>query len=329
MGGVSRQTYAATLPPDRFYCLLDDLALHLIPARSRDRMQTQSDKEVFLNPECMFCHADQLPNGVLAEQEIRNSFALRGTIAWVPDAVTGNRLPFWLGPDLERAVENLKVGKPVQLGLDDETRAVLLATGILLTAGDEKIRDHRREQAIKKVSALFRAKGYAPVCDLIHPFHIAALRRYYRYLVRTGNVRLGDRQSPLRYATHNEPVARFFHQNIAKTLSVVAGEPVKPSYVYFASYLSGAELRKHTDRAQCEFSVTMCLDFSPEPVLETPWPVELETESGSVKVYQSIGDSLAYRGTRLPHSRRVLGEGQTSTSIFFHYVPADFTGSLD
>jgi hypothetical protein len=31
----------------------------------------------------------------------------------------------------------------------------------------------------------------------------------------------------------------------------------------------------------------------------------------------------------LPHSRRVLGEGQTSTSIFFHYVPADFTGSLD
>jgi hypothetical protein len=31
----------------------------------------------------------------------------------------------------------------------------------------------------------------------------------------------------------------------------------------------------------------------------------------------------------LPHYRGVLREGQTSTSIFFHYVRADFAGSLD
>jgi len=34
MGGVSRQTYGAMLPPDRFYCLLDELPLHLIPQRA-------------------------------------------------------------------------------------------------------------------------------------------------------------------------------------------------------------------------------------------------------------------------------------------------------
>jgi hypothetical protein len=128
---------------------------------------------------------------------------------------------------------------------------------------------------------------------------------------------------------YNEPVARFFHDKIAATLSVVAGEALKPSYVYLASYLSGAELKKHTDREQCEFSVTMCLDFSPEPVLETPWPIRLETSRGRVDIYQALGDGLAYRGTRLPHYRDVLGEGQTSTSIFFHYVTADFTGPLD
>jgi hypothetical protein len=42
-----------------------------------------------------------------------------------------------------------------------------------------------------------------------------------------------------------------------------------------------------------------------------------------------VGDGLAYRGTRLPHYRHKLGEGQTSTSIFFHYVAANFSGSLD
>ena len=183
--------------------------------------------------------------------------------------------------------------------------------------------------AVEKAGPLFREKGYAPVADLIHPFHLAALRRYYRYLIRTGAIRLGDRQSPRRYAAYNEPVARFFHQDIAAKLSAVAGQPLKPSYVYLASYLSGAALRKHTDREQCEFSVTLCLDFSPEPALETPWPIRLGTPGGTVTVYQALGDALAYRGTRVPHYRDALGEGQTSTSIFFHYVAEDFAGSLD
>jgi hypothetical protein len=75
--------------------------------------------------------------------------------------------------------------------------------------------------------------------------------------------------------------------------------------------------------------VTLCLDFSPEPALATPWPIRLDTPEGAVTVYQALGDGLAYRGTQVPHSRDTLREGQTSTSIFFHYVPADFAGSLE
>jgi hypothetical protein len=175
----------------------------------------------------------------------------------------------------------------------------------------------------------FREKGYAPISGLIHPLHLAGLRRYYRYLIRTGAIRLGDGQSPRRYIAYNEPVARFFHRSMTDKFSAVAGQPLKPSYVYMASYLAGAELKKHTDREQCEFSLTLCLDYSPEPTLETPWPIRLDTPAGQVTVYQALGDALAYRGTRLPHYRDVLGEGQTSTSIFFHYVPEDFAGSLD
>jgi hypothetical protein len=128
---------------------------------------------------------------------------------------------------------------------------------------------------------------------------------------------------------HNESVARFFHHQIANAVSAVVGEAIKPSYVYLASYLSGAELKKHTDREQCEFSVTLCLDFSPEPELATSWPIRLDTGEGAVAVYQALGDGLVYRGTSVPHYRSVLAEGCTSTSIFFHYVPADFSGPLD
>jgi hypothetical protein len=328
MGGVSRQAYAATLPPDRFYCLLDDLPLQLIPDRSRTLLETRKDQQLFLNPECFLSYGNQSPDGVLATKEVLSSFALRGTIAWVPDAFTGDWLPFWLGPEIEEIMRNLKPAKSMPETLSHAVLALLLGAGII-APGDDAERRSRWNMRLTKASALFRTRGYAPISDLIHPFHIAALRRYYRYLIRTGAIRLGDGQSPLRYVAYNDPVARFFHQHIAKTVSVVAGEPVKPSYVYLASYLSGAELKKHTDRPQCEFSVTLCLDFSPEPVLGTPWPIELDTPGGSVKVYQALGDGLAYRGMRLPHYRGILGEGQTSTSIFFHYVPEDFTGSLN
>jgi hypothetical protein len=329
MGVGSRQAYAATFPPDRFYCLLDELPLHLVPRWERQLWPRVSNEPIFLNSECSFRPANQFPEEVAAEKEARAAFALRGTMAWVRETTTGNLRPFWLGAEFEAIAKGLKPGQVAACALADDARAVLLAANILAPADGNEAQCLQRKWMLEKAAALFRAKGYAPISSLIHPFHVAALRRYYRYLIRTGAIRLGDGQSPRRYVAYNEPVARFFHQQITRTLSLVVGEPIKPSYVYLASYLSGAELKKHTDREQCEFSVTLCLDFSPEPALETSWPIELDTPNGRVKVYQALGDGLAYRGTRLPHCRGPLGEGQTSTSIFFHYVPADFPGPLD
>ena len=333
MGGGSRQSYATTFPPDRYYCLLDELPLHLIPRQAlsagRGRAHAQT---IVLNPDCTLCSDGQLPDEIASQKELLSGFALEGTIAWVRDAATGCLLPFWLSPELEAVVKSFVPGRPVSSTLPDSARDLLREAGILIAAeqiGYPHPHLQEGENKVGKTARLFQRRSYAPLPALIHPFQVAALRRYYRYLIRTGALQLGDTQSQRRYVAYNDPVARFFHRQIAPTVASVAGVPVKPSYVYLASYLSQAELRKHTDRAQCEFSVTFCLDFSPEPALETPWPIRLDTADGTVTVYQAIGDGLAYRGTQVPHYRDALGEGQTSTSIFFHYVPADFVGSLE
>jgi hypothetical protein len=328
MGGVSRQAHAATFPPDRFYCLLDELPVHLIPKADRRCLQEEHvRRDLYLNPDLVVCPGDQIPEDIAAKEFVAG-FAQQGTMVWVPDRRTRSWLPFWLGPGLERVVAGLRRNEPVPDSVSSNALGLLHGAGILLQRGttDNCIADP--DFPASAAAELFQKKGYAPVTNLIHPFHIAALRRYYRYLIRSGAVKLGDGQSPRRYIAYNEPVARFFHRQIATPLSILAGETVKPSYVYLASYLSGAELRKHTDREQCEFSVTLCLDYSPEPELATPWPICLDTAAGQVKVYQALGDGLAYRGTKLPHYRSKLREGQTSTSIFFHYVASDFTGSL-
>jgi hypothetical protein len=330
MGGTSRQTCAATFPPDRFYCLLDELPLHLIP---RVLFLLRSDEApvrepLFFNPQCSFVSPGQLPEELSARPELLTRFVLPGTVAWVRDPATNSLLPFWLGKKLEALVRNAQAGKMASAELSAQDRFLLAIAHILTPADCAARRVRQWNELVRKSATAFAKEGYVPLTGLIHPFHIAALRRYYRFMIRRGLIHLGDQQSPRRYVAHNEPVARFFHHQIAAIVSALAQQPVQPSYVYLASYLSGAELKKHTDREQCEFSVTLCLDFSPEPECETPWPIHLDTPLGKVTVAQSIGDGLLYRGTRLPHYRDVLPEGHTSTSIFFHYVAADFKGSL-
>ncbi len=337
MGVGSRQTLTATLPPGQFHCLLDELPLHLVPRGQLELQcgrQDDSRQPLFFNPQCSVLPAGQAPAELMSTDsdprpDVLQNFYLQGPVAWVRDAATNSLQPYWLGPRLEEILSSLLQGGPAPASLPADDRLLLAIAGILVPEGHAERRRAEWASVVEKSVPHFRTKEYAALRNLIHPFHIAALRRYYRHAIRQGSIRLGDYQSPRRYIAHNEPVARFFHYQMANAVSAIVGEPVKPSYVYFASYLSGAQLKKHTDRAQCEFSVTLCLDFSPEPELASPWPIRLATSDGSVAVYQALGDGLVYRGTKVPHYRHVLGEGQTSTSIFFHYVPENFNGVLE
>jgi hypothetical protein len=332
MGVGSRQTLTAALPPGQFHCLLDELPLHLIPQR---QLQAQcwwlgsSAEPLFLNPECFVLRGGQVPDELEAHRDLLGNFYWQGTVAWVRDAATGALNPFWLGPRTEAVVAKLRGGERAPVAVEADVRALLAGAGILIPEGYRERRLAEWAEVVRKGARHFREHGYVPLGRLIHPFNLAGLRRYYRHAIRCGAIRLGDEQSSRRYFVHNESVARFFHHQLANAVGAIAGEAVKPSYVYFGSYLSGAELKKHTDREQCEFSVTLCLDFSPEPDLATSWPIRLDTAEGPVKVYQALGDGLVYRGPRVPHYRHVLAEGYTSTSIFFHYVAEDFAGSLD
>ena len=171
-------------------------------------------------------------------------------------------------------------------------------------------------------------KGYVVVPDLVHPFHIGALRRYYRYRTRTGFVSIGDDQVARRFASHNEAVARFIHAQMTQAISDISRCVLKPSYAYFASYLSGAELEQHFDREQCEYSITICIDASPEPDGESPWPIKLHAADGPLEVFQRVGDALLYRGCAIAHSRDRLADGYTSTCLLLHYVDESFDGPL-
>ena len=244
------------------------------------------------------------------------------------DPDTGTHRLFALGPELSQIAYELADQPTTVANLPGNLRTLFYRAQILICAESDP-RRRTWSGVVQQCRAKFLQNGYAYVPGLIHPFHLAALRHYYRRQIRKGAVRLGDDQSSRRYIAHNDPVARFFHLQLATCVTTVVGKPVKPSYVYMAAYQPGARLEKHTDREQCAFSITLFVDYSPEPVRASPWPLYLETPGGTVTVYQALGDGLLYRGCELPHYRRTLARGNTSTSIFFHYVAEDFSGSLD
>ena len=328
MGASLERTAAAhELPPSSFYCRLDDQPTHLVPQRLLAKCEDGPGGELILNPQCFFSSGGHLP-GELAEcAGLLENFALHGNILWVRDTATGAFAPFWLGPQFSSLLADLPPGDPEPANLPDHARSILASAGVLVKPDAGSRRRKQWSEQLLRLRHQFHRK-FVPMAGLIHPFHVGALRRYYRYLIRNGRMQLGDDQSPRRYGAHNENVARFFHHQLTAAVSDVVGEPVKPSYVYTCGYLSGSDLEKHTDRDQCEFTITFCLDFSPEPVGHTPWPVHVDANDARITVYQALGDSLLFCGRELPHYRHPLTSGRTSTSIFFHYVRQGFTGSL-
>jgi len=317
------------LSPSRFHCLLDGQPDHLTPAHSLRNWDSKvPDQRLVVNP-CAFFAPDGVPSHAwLADSSLLQNFALPSSVMWVRDPESEVLYPFWLGPKFRPFVTALEPGQPAPGGLPSEIRSPLRTAGILVPEDWTTLCSHRWLAVTSRGAETFARKGYVPVPNLLHPFHIASLRRYYRHMVRTGGMTYGDSQAPRRFFIHNESVAGFFHRQWTRIVSAIVGEPVKPSYVYVACYQDGATLVKHTDREQCEFSITLSLDYTPEPRTCTPWPLKLQTGSATTTVYQALGDGLLYRGREFPHWREPLCQGNTSSSIFFHYVRRNFSGSL-
>ena len=152
----SRQTYTVTLPPDRFYCLLDELPVHLIPQRVFKSLQLQEcgGQELYLNPDCIVCSDGRLPEELEFRRELVSGFALQGTIAWVRSPSIANLLPFWLGPQTESAIRDLRPGEQVPSWVPDDTRRLLMAAGILVFKDQANRRRRERAEVLRTASTL-------------------------------------------------------------------------------------------------------------------------------------------------------------------------------
>jgi hypothetical protein len=311
-------------------CFLDDLPSELVPRQTGGGDATAPlASELVVNSSFRYEPRGAAPPEI-GERVPPMDGLLRGVpLGWIEDGGTGLWTPVGARGEWVEALESLRPGQPPPGWLSPRVLETLAMANVLVPPGHDGERREEWEAVCRDAGEQFRRHGYAIVRDLIPPIHVGALRRYYRALVAGGQLPRGDDQVAERYRLHSEPVAMFLHPQLASLVSRIAGEPVKPSYVYFASYPPGSALPRHVDRLQCEFSISLLADYSPEPDGPCGWPLFLEhpdLPGGVACADLGLGDAVFYRGRRLVHYRDPLPAGHQSSSIFLHYLREDFVG---
>ncbi len=130
------------------------------------------------------------------------------------------------------------------------------------------------------LNATYKIDEFTPVIvnNVIEEEGIQIFKDYYREGIKHKYFPLGDNQSN-RYKSNNEAFSRFLHYEILPLVEVIVGKKMKPSYSYLSAYTKGADLPAHTDRPECEYTVSYIVD-KPDGV---NWPIYFHKTKQPVK----------------------------------------------
>lgn len=300
-----------------FRCVLDDQPLYTCPSRMLRRLGVSAARVAVPAPGLIVTHTSELN--------------LPPSCGPGPIVCThtsgGTSIPFWLGPEGLDAVRTLLRCRSTA-HLPARWRQLLVSAGLAVDPFDTAAPCWPPPPTVAGHQSAGELAPFTPLAMVLHPYHLGALRLHFRRLRRLGAMRNGDGQTPLRWVQHNDPVASWIHGYLVQRISQVVRTLLKPSYTYTAVYHDSADLPAHTDREQCEYTLSMCVDCLPEPPSAVRWPLILETRNTRVSVYQRIGDSLLFRGRHVRHSRPRLPAGLVATNVLFHFVDYEYRGSL-
>ena len=114
-------------------------------------------------------------------------------------------------------------------------------------------------ETLKKTYSLNPELPLQIVNNVLQPPFLKLLQDYYKETIANKVWPLGDKQSN-RYKSHNEPMSRFLHYECLPLIEKIVGKSMRPTYTYLSAYVKGADLPPHTDRPDCEYTVSFIVD---------------------------------------------------------------------
>ena len=125
---------------------------------------------------------------------------------------------------------------------------------------------------------------------------------------------------------HNEPISRFIQFKCLPLIEKITGKKLRPTYTYLSSYINNSNLPPHTDRDECQYTVSFLVNKD-----DTKWPIYIAKEatikkSAPVKclidnyyeIHTNINDFVIFCGRKHLHYRKPY-EGSFYDVILLHY----------
>ena len=164
----------------------------------------------------------------------------------------------------------------------------------------------------------FQDKGFQKIKGYIAPYFSQFLRNYFT--LRVQNDRLGgDEQAPNSHCVYGDPAFDMAMYMSTEDIGKIVGKNLIPQYTYARIYKNGSDLKIHSDRPECQYSVTLSLGGD----YKKPWPIWIKDYAGNVnEVPLDEGDMVVYHGTELEHWRDKF-EGNMQYQLFMHYVDSE------
>ena len=172
---------------------------------------------------------------------------------------------------------------------------------------------------------------YHPIIldNTIKPDTLLLLQEYYKTTIDKGVFLLGDKQSK-RFKAHNEPMSRLLHYEMLPLIEHIVGKPLQPTYTYLSCYIKDSDLPAHTDRADCEYTVSFIIN---KPI-DVNWPIYFHTKKQRTKHQGRVnfippkdeciacdcgsGGLMMFNGTDHAHFREKL-ESDYYHVVLLHY----------
>jgi hypothetical protein len=146
---------------------------------------------------------------------------------------------------------NIRKNNKICIELIDETDKVI----------DNSVNDIETTLNIHNLNKNYIFDEYRPVIveKVLTDDTLILLKEYYKKTIENNVFKLGDRQSK-RYKSHNDLMSRILHYEILPLIENIVGKPLIPTYTYLSSYIEGSDLPAHTDRADCEYTVSFLIN---------------------------------------------------------------------
>jgi hypothetical protein len=188
-----------------------------------------------------------------------------------------------------------------------------------------------------KVRGDYSSDGYALVEGLVPPEIAKALLDTILSDVGAEKLRFSFTQKgafltkpamELHGARH--PPLKAFHWGLTPIVSTLTKSELLPSYCFFRLYQQGDRLRVHSDRDECEHSMSLTLgssdgktwafDIAGRESPDSPDVAEDFGEDPYTSLDMHPGDAVLYRGIALRHGRVTPNPNKWAAQLFLHWV---------